>query len=66
MNRYSGVVHNAGRTDGTKVYLPLEEVRVHTLILDGELERPRVPLWSLTWAMDQFPRRSQLTKCIRT
>lgn len=39
MNHYSGIVHNAGRTDGTKVYLPLEEVRVHTLLLDGELER---------------------------
>ncbi|KDQ30400.1 hypothetical protein PLEOSDRAFT_165925 [Pleurotus ostreatus PC15] len=35
MDRYSGIVHNAGRTDGTKVYLPLEEVRVHTLLLDA-------------------------------
>ncbi|KAF7437223.1 hypothetical protein PC9H_004059 [Pleurotus ostreatus] len=34
MDRYSGIVHNAGRTDGTKVYLPLEEVRVHALLLD--------------------------------
>ncbi|KAF4572545.1 hypothetical protein EYR36_007053 [Pleurotus pulmonarius] len=34
MNRHSGIVHNAGRTDGSKIYLPLEEVRVHALILD--------------------------------
>ncbi|KAJ8520584.1 hypothetical protein ONZ45_g2604 [Pleurotus djamor] len=34
MSRDLGVVHNAGLNDGPKVYLPLEEVRIHVLILD--------------------------------